>query len=213
MGENTLVRSVQKLRFCPISVVRNDQNFLPLLQSENVVSNYKISFRAEWNVNKLSFWPNCALSDKSTKIGRGRFVCFELTRINPESSSRIKIFLATTIPLTKFLSLWICTINRALITVINPGILNSGPYNSLNTPHLERNNALTIHYQNVQGLIPFGCLSDKNPLLDFNKIYELQTHVDAHKPDIIILNETWLKETINDSEILSCEHYKIFRCD
>ena len=31
-------------------------------------------------VDKLPFWPNCALSDKSTKIGRGRFVCFELIR-------------------------------------------------------------------------------------------------------------------------------------
>ena len=31
-------------------------------------------------MDKLSFWPNCALSDKSTKIGRGRFVCFELIR-------------------------------------------------------------------------------------------------------------------------------------
>ena len=47
------------------------------VMSENVVSNYKITFRAESNVDKLSFLPNCALSDKSTKIGRGRFVCFE----------------------------------------------------------------------------------------------------------------------------------------
>ena len=31
-------------------------------------------------MDKLSFWPNCALSDKSTKIGRGRFVCFDLIR-------------------------------------------------------------------------------------------------------------------------------------
>ena len=31
-------------------------------------------------MDKLSFWLNCALSDKSTKIGRGRFVCFELIR-------------------------------------------------------------------------------------------------------------------------------------
>ena len=31
LGENPLVRSVQKLRFWPNSVVRNDQNFWPLL--------------------------------------------------------------------------------------------------------------------------------------------------------------------------------------
>ena len=61
-------------------MVRNDQKFLPLLQSQNVVSNYKITFRAEWNVDKPSIWPNCAPSDKSTEIGRGRFVCFELIR-------------------------------------------------------------------------------------------------------------------------------------
>ena len=78
-----------------------------------------------------------------------KFCRLNLPRINSESSSRIKIFLATTIPLTKFLSLWICTINLALITVINPGILNPGPENSLNTAHLERNNVLTMHFQNV----------------------------------------------------------------
>ena len=31
-------------------------------------------------MDKLSFWPNCAFSDKSTKIGKGRFACFELIR-------------------------------------------------------------------------------------------------------------------------------------
>ena len=61
-------------------MVRNAQNFLPLLQSQNVVSNYKITFRTEWNVDKLSFWPNYAFSDKITKISKGRFACFELIR-------------------------------------------------------------------------------------------------------------------------------------
>ena len=31
-------------------------------------------------MGKLAFWPNCALCDKSIKIGRGRFVCFQLIR-------------------------------------------------------------------------------------------------------------------------------------
>ena len=31
-------------------------------------------------MDKLSFWPNCAFSDKSTKIGKERFACFELIR-------------------------------------------------------------------------------------------------------------------------------------
>ena len=37
-------------------------------------------FRTEWNVDKLSFWPNYAFTDKSTKISKGRFACFELIR-------------------------------------------------------------------------------------------------------------------------------------
>ena len=42
------------------------------------MSNSKITFRSEFNVDMLSFWPTCAFSDKSTKIGKGPFVCFEL---------------------------------------------------------------------------------------------------------------------------------------
>ena len=68
-----------------------------------------------------------------------KFCRLNISRINSNSSSpRIKIFLATTIELTKFLSLWICTINLTLITVINPGILNPGPASSLSTTHLEK---------------------------------------------------------------------------
>ena len=139
-----------------------------------------------------------------------KFCCLiNTSRINSDisPSPRVKKFLTGTISLMKLISLWICTINLALITVINPGILNPGP------AHFEGNNALKIHYQNVQGLIPFSCLSDQNPLLDVTKMHELQTHINFHKPDIIILNETWLKDTIDDNEILSCEQYKIFRCD
>ena len=94
-----------------------------------------------------------------------------------------------------------------LITIVNPGLKNPEPAKSLNSIDLK------IHNQNVQGLIPFSCLSDQNPLLDVTKILELQTHVSFHKPDIIILNETWLKDTINNNEILSCNEYKLFRCD
>ena len=35
----------------------------------------------------------------------------------------------------------------------------------------------------------------------------------SHAPDIVILNETWLKESINDNEILPSNLYTIFRCD
>ena len=34
-----------------------------------------------------------------------------------------------------------------------------------------------------------------------------------NKPDIVILNETWLSKNINDSEIFPNETYKVFRLD
>ena len=119
--------------------------------------------------------------------------------------------LLNTSSLIKIFSIWTCAINLTLITIVNPGLKNPGPANSLNST--DANNTLKIHYQNVQGLIPLSCLSDRNPLLDVTKILELQTHVSFHKPDIIILNETWLKDTINNNEILSCNEYRLFRCD
>ena len=151
----------------------------------------------------------CTNKSKHRQKIVSKFCCLNTSRKNFDiyPSPRVKKFLTDTISLMKLISLWICTMNLALITVINPGILNPGPV------HFEGNNALKIHYQKVQGLIPFSCLSDQNPLLDVTKMHELQTHVNFHKPDLIILNETWLKDTIDDNEILSCEQYKIFRCD
>ena len=34
-----------------------------------------------------------------------------------------------------------------------------------------------------------------------------------NKPEIVVLNETWLKPSINDNEILSPDSYNIFRLD
>ena len=44
------------------------------------------------------------------------------------------------------------------------------------------------------------------------KLHELQGHILKHKPDVVILNETWLKPNIQDSEVLP-SIYKIFRED
>ena len=119
--------------------------------------------------------------------------------------------LLNTFSLITFFSIWTCAINLILITIVNPVLKNPGPANLINS--IDTNNTLKIHYQNVQVLIPFSCLSDHNPLLDVSKILEFQTYVNIHKRDIIILNETWLKDTINNNEILSCNDYKLFRCD
>ena len=65
----------------------------------------------------------------------------------------------------------------------------------------------------VQGLIPFSNLADKCPNLDVTKIYELKSHIATNKPNVIILNITWLKETIIDNEILDANFYKMYRLD
>ena len=74
-------------------------------------------------------------------------------------------------------------------------------------------NRISVVYQNVQGLIPFSNLTDNCPNLDVTKITKLQFNVSVNKPDVIILNETWLKSSIHDSEILDLEAYKVFRLD
>ena len=96
---------------------------------------------------------------------------------------------------------WMLVLNFLLIAIINPGLLNPGPANTL-----------SVAYQNVQGLIPFGQLNEDNPSLDVTKTIELNLFVNEHKPDILVLNETWLKASILDNEILSSD-YKIFRLD
>ena len=72
---------------------------------------------------------------------------------------------------------------------------------------------LSIFYQNVQGLIPFTDLNKNHPNLDNTKISEIHAFIYDKRPDIIIFNETWLKNTILDQEILPSDQYKIFRRD
>ena len=74
---------------------------------------------------------------------------------------------------------------------------------------------ISVYYQNVQGLIPFGSLSAKHPILDTTKISELHAYVYKFNPDVIIfiLNETCLKPSILDSKILPANKYTMFRLD
>ena len=53
----------------------------------------------------------------------------------------------------------------------------------------------------------------QHPDLNITKLIEFQTHIFENSPDIILLNETWLKPTINDSEIIPSDNYRIFRRD
>ena len=97
--------------------------------------------------------------------------------------------------------LWIFSINFFLVTIVNPSLLNPGP------------NSLSVLYQNVQGLISFSNLGLAHPPLDRNKISELQSYAIRYKPDIIALNETWLKKSISNNEILPDAQYEVFRND
>ena len=74
-------------------------------------------------------------------------------------------------------------------------------------------NCISVVYQNVQGLIPFSELKNDSPLLQESKTNELQAYTYMKKPDVLIFNETWLKDTIHSNEILHPDSYKIFRCD
>ena len=98
-------------------------------------------------------------------------------------------------------TIWAYSLNFLLITIVNPCMLNPGPQ------------TLSVAYQNIQGLIPFSNLSSKHPLLDRGKISELQAFAVNHKPDIIALNETWLKKSVQNNEILPDTQYEIFRND
>ena len=100
-----------------------------------------------------------------------------------------------------FFLLWIYSLNAFLVIVVNPSLLNPGP------------KYLKVAYQNVQGLIPFSHLSSSNPLLDRNKVSELQAFAIQTKPDVIVLNETWLKKSISNNEILPDSQYEVFRND
>ena len=98
--------------------------------------------------------------------------------------------------------LWIHVINSMLIVIINPSLLNPGPCNTIKVVSF-----------NCQGLIPFSELNEDNPKLDVTKMHEINQFLVSNKPDILMLNETWLKNTIKKKELFSVNDYKIFRLD
>ena len=79
---------------------------------------------------------------------------------------------------------FICSLNIMLIIISNPSLLNPGPV---------RTRPLTILYKNVQGLINTNDLASETPPLNMTKLLEFHGYLYTHKSDILILNETWLK--------------------
>jgi hypothetical protein len=97
---------------------------------------------------------------------------------------------------------WLFMANLILLTNCNSSIKNPGPVKNL-----------SVLYQNIQGLVPVSELGEEHPALNETKLLELQAYVYHHAPDILVLNETWLKSTINDNELFPPESYKVFRRD
>ena len=109
--------------------------------------------------------------------------------------------------ISHFISFWLVSMNLLLITIVNPSLINPGPSGP------KDNNNISVIFQNVRGLMPFTELGKPSPMLDNTKLFELQSYVYSKKIDIVILNETWLVDDINNSELFDSKAYKIFRLD
>ena len=68
-------------------------------------------------------------------------------------------------------------------------------------------------YHNCRGLVPFRDLGKTIMSLDIDKIITIQDWVYNKKPDVVILNETWLTKQHLDNEIFPNDTYKVFRLD
>ena len=97
---------------------------------------------------------------------------------------------------------YLSILNLILIVIVTPSIVNPGP----------KSKPLSVFYNNVQGLINPNDLKSNTPRLNMKKIHELHGFIFQQKPDVVILNETWLKSNILSSEVLPAT-YKVFRLD
>ena len=84
---------------------------------------------------------------------------------------------------------------------------------SLLNPGPERQEGLSCFFHNVQGFINLNSIAKQSPDLNITKVMEFQAYIFEKKPDMIILNETWLKPTINSNETIPGRSYKVFRKD
>ena len=100
--------------------------------------------------------------------------------------------------------LCIASLLLILIVISNTSLLNPGH---------AHNDVLSYYFHNVQGLATLNSVGKVHPDLNITKLLELQTYIFQYSPDIVILNETWLKNTINSKEIIPGDVYKVFRRD
>ena len=99
------------------------------------------------------------------------------------------------------LSMLLLFINLTLISLTIPNIYNPGPINNVK-----------VFYHNVRGFIDLKD-NPQSPQLCTSKIKDFHGIVFSQKPEVIVLNETWLKKSILSSEIFPNNSYKVFRRD
>ena len=85
-----------------------------------------------------------------------------------------------------------------LIIITIPNITNPGPINDLK-----------VLYHNADGFVDLRNKSP-SPQLFKNKIADFHGYIFSEKPDVVILNETWFKKSILDSELFPNNSYKFF---
>ena len=129
---------------------------------------------------------------------------FNLTNFSVHSISTCKKWVHILIELSVSLkySIWLASLNLLLVVICNPTIVNPGPCQN------KYQNNISVLYQNIRGFIPPSHLGEPNPPFSSIKLAGFQTYIFDKKPDIIVLNETWLVKNLNDSEIFPNESYK-----
>ena len=103
---------------------------------------------------------------------------------------------------------YVTIINLILIIVVTPSIVNPGPI-----VQTQSCNHLKISYCNVQGLILSSTMRGSQPIFQTNKLLDFQTFIHSGVSDIIIVNESWLNESVFSNEIVNENYYKSFRLD
>lgn len=129
-----------------------------------------------------------------------------IARINIQYNMPIKHFIIKGLNTVKdfvevSITLYLSGISIVLIIISNCSLLNPGP------------DSISVYYQNIHGLLAFSTLGKINPILNLTKVIEFQSFVISNNPDIIVLNETWLKTNILSTEIFPNDSYTIFRLD
>ena len=102
------------------------------------------------------------------------------------------------------LTIYLTGLNITLIIVSNCSLLNPGPTGT---------DSIKVFYQNIHGFLTFSSLGQENSTLNITKLIELQAYIKNFHPDILVINETWLKSSILDNEIFPDKNYTVYRLD